>query len=70
MASALSPGWACKLQNHLQPGSMDLGRYGVRLYLVDTHNGWTAAAAMTPTAGRRGRPIKGLTDESLDKVQK
>ncbi len=48
MAGALSPGWTVKLQRHLQPGQMDLGRYQVRLYLVDSSNGWTAAAAMAP----------------------
>lgn len=45
MAGALSPGWTVKLQSHLQPGQMDLGRYQARLYLVDSSNGWTAAAA-------------------------
>ena len=48
MTGALSPGWTVKLQSHLQPGQMDLGRFQVRLYLVDTSNGWTAAAAMAP----------------------
>jgi hypothetical protein len=48
LTGALSPGWAVKLQSHLQPGQMDLGRFQVRLYLVDTSNGWTAAAAMAP----------------------
>ena len=48
MAGALSPGWTVKLQSHLQPGQMDLGRYQARLYLVDSSNGWTAAAAMAP----------------------
>ena len=48
IAGALSPGWTVKLQSHLQPGQMDLRRFQVRLYLVDSSNGWTAAAAMAP----------------------
>ena len=48
LTGALSPGWMVKLQSQLQPGRMDLGRYQVRLYLIDTSNGWTAAAAMAP----------------------
>lgn len=45
MTGVLSPGWTVKLQSHLQPGQMDLGRFQVRLYLIDTSNGWTAAGA-------------------------
>ena len=64
MAGSLSPGWTVKLQSHLQPGQMDLGRFQVRLYLVDTSNGWTAAAAMAPGGfeeARRNVAAAGLT---------
>lgn len=45
-----SPGWNIKLQNHLQPGQMDLGSMRVRVYVVDTSTEWMAAAAMERTA--------------------
>lgn len=48
MAQQLSPGWSVQLQPHLQPGQIDLGRYQTRIYLIDTSNSWTAAAAMAP----------------------
>ena len=68
MTGALSPGWTVKLQSHLQPGQMDLGRFQVRLYLVDTSNGWTAAAAMAPEGfeeARRNVAAAGLTPTAV-----
>lgn len=68
MAGTLSPGWTVKLQSHLQLGQMDLGRFQVRLYLVDTSNGWTAAAAMAPGGfeeARRNVAAAGLTPTAV-----
>ena len=68
LAGALSPGWAVKLQSHLQPGQMDLGRFQVRLYLVDSSNGWTAAAAMAPGGfeeARQNVAAAGLTSTAV-----
>lgn len=45
-----SPGWNIKLQNHLQPGQMELGSMRVHVYVVDTSTEWMAAAAMEKTA--------------------
>lgn len=40
-----SPGWTLKLAPELTPGQMDLGRFDVRVYLVDTSSDWVAAGA-------------------------
>lgn len=47
---------------------MDLARYGVRLYLVDTRNGWTAAAGMTPEDFEAARQHTNATGMTLTKV--
>lgn len=68
MAGVLSPGWTVKLQSHLQPGQMDLGRFQVRLYLIDSSNSWTAAAAMAPEGfaeASRNVAAAGLTSTAV-----
>lgn len=55
MVQQLSPGWSVQLQPHLEPGQIDLGRYQARIYLIDTSNGWTAAAAMAPESFEEAR---------------
>jgi hypothetical protein len=47
LAGAISPGWTVSLSSQaVQPGTMGLGCAEVRLYLVDTSNGWTVAGSM------------------------
>ena len=68
MAGVLSPGWTVKLQSHLQPGQMDLGRFQVRRYLVDSSNSWTAATAMAPEGfaeASRNVAAAGLTSTAV-----
>ena len=40
-----SPGWTLKLAPEMTPGQLDLARFGVRIYLVDTSSDWVAAGA-------------------------
>ncbi len=53
MTGALSPGWTVKLQSHLQPGQMDLGRFQVRLYLATPAMAGRRRPPWRPKASRR-----------------
>jgi hypothetical protein len=45
-----SPGWDVTLAPHMQPGQMDLASLNVRVYVLDTSSGWTAAGCMAVSA--------------------
>lgn len=42
-----SKGWSVAIQDHLQPGNMNLSSLNAYLYAVDTSNAWLCAGAMT-----------------------
>ena len=67
MAGSLSPGWTVKLQSHLQPGRMDLGRFQVRLYLVDTSNGLDGGGPPWHRRLRGGTPQRGYRRAEPDR---
>lgn len=46
LLNSSSKGWAVKLQDHLQPGSMNLNKFNAYLYAVDTSNAWLCAGAI------------------------
>lgn len=48
LAGLASPGWDVHLNEQLSAGQIDLASRTVRLYLVDTSSGWTAAGAFAP----------------------
>lgn len=67
-ANKASQGWDIHIQDHLQPGSMNLVSHTVRLYAVDTRNDWTTAAAMEPTGfecARKQAAISKLTAKQV-----
>lgn len=48
LAGLSSPGWDVRLSDQLHAPGIDLAGRSVRLYLVDTSTGWTAAGAFAP----------------------
>jgi len=42
-----SPSWAVTMAPTMEPGKMDLASLTVRVYVVDTSNGWTAGGCMS-----------------------
>lgn len=45
-----SPSWDVTLAPHMQPGQMDMASLDVRVYVLDTSSGWTAAGCMAVSA--------------------